>query len=81
MSVPSVFPVITAAIDVPGCREIVLPHYVYSGILQVTFSLPLQFFLLLPVSMVPPGKERFDHQALTTPSTRCDIDAQIEELS
>ena len=69
MSPPSVFPVVAMLIDGSRYREIVLPHYVYSGVLQVScFS--------LPVTPWESGEEGGSDCAL-----RCDVGAQIEELS
>ena len=58
MSPPSVFPAVAVLINGPRYREIVLPHYVYSGVLQVScFS--------LPVTPWEPGEEGIGHQVLT----------------
>ena len=56
-------------VDSPRRREIVLPHYVYSGVLQVSF-LPLRtLFFFLPVAPWEPVEEKFGYQVLTAPST------------
>lgn len=79
MSAPSIFPTITAVIDVPRRREIVLPHYIYSGVLQVTFSLPHPLSLS-GGAMGTGGREVWSSGSNCLPA-RYDVDAQIEELS
>ena len=77
MSTPSIFPVAPFLIDCFDCREIVLPHYVYSGVLQVSFPPPPLGFHFSG-GVMGTGRVSFRSSGFLT-SFR-EIDAQVEKL-